>query len=128
MHDAGAGAIGDYDRAMFQTSGTGSFRPLDGATPAIGRVGDVERVAETRLEMVAAPGVREPVRAAMLAAHPYEEVAYSVTASVPRPAGRGSGRIGQLPAADEPRRLRRPRHRPTPRPRQRHPGLRRHRP
>ena len=31
MHDAGAGAIGDYDRAMFQSSGTGSFRPLDGA-------------------------------------------------------------------------------------------------
>jgi dinuclear metal center YbgI/SA1388 family protein len=97
MHGAGAGAIGDYDRAMFQSSGTGSFRPLDGATPAIGTVGDVERVAETRLEMVAAPGVREPVRAAMLAAHPYEEVAYSVTVSAPRPAERGSGRLGQLP-------------------------------
>ena len=97
MHDAGAGAIGDYDRAMFQSSGTGSFRPLDGASPAIGQVGDVERVAETRLEMVAAPAVRETVRAAMWEAHPYEEVAYSVTASVPRPAGRGSGRIGQLP-------------------------------
>ena len=97
MHDAGAGAIGDYDRAMFQSSGTGSFRPLEGATPAIGQVGDVERVAEIRLEMVAAPGVREPVRAAMLTAHPYEEVAYSVTASAPRPAERGSGRLGQLP-------------------------------
>ena len=97
MHDAGAGAIGDYDRAMFQSSGTGSFRPLDGASPAIGQVGDVERVAERRLEMVAAPAVRESVRAAMWDAHPYEEVAYSVTASVPRPAGRGSGRIGQLP-------------------------------
>ncbi len=96
MHDAGAGAIGDYDRAMFQSSGTGSFRPLDGARPAIGQVGEVERVAETRLEMVAAPAVRESVRAAMWQAHPYEEVAYSVTASAPRPAGRGSGRIGQL--------------------------------
>jgi len=98
MHEAGAGAIGDYDRAMFQVSGTGSFRPLDGANPAIGQVGEVERVDETRVEMVAAPAVREPVRAAMLAAHPYEEVAYTVTASAPRPTDRGSGRLGQLPA------------------------------
>lgn len=97
MHDAGAGAIGAYDRAMFQSSGTGSFRPLDGATPAIGTVGEVERVAETRLEMVADIGVRESVRAAMLAAHPYEEVAYSVVETTPVPSGRGSGRIGRLP-------------------------------
>ena len=96
MHDAGAGAIGAYDRAMFQSSGTGSFRPLDGATPAIGTVGEVERVAETRLEMVADIGARESVRAAMLAAHPYEEVAYSVVETAPVASGRGSGRIGRL--------------------------------
>ena len=97
MHAAGAGAIGAYDRAMFQSPGTGSFRPLDGANPAIGQVGEVERVDETRVEMVAAPAVRESVRAAMLDAHPYEEVAHSVTASAPRPSDRGSGRIGHLP-------------------------------
>ena len=98
MHEAGAGAIGAYDRAMFQSPGTGSFRPLEGATPAIGQVGEVERVDETRVEMIAAPAVRESVRGAMVDAHPYEEVAYSVTASAPRPSDRGSGRIGQLPA------------------------------
>ena len=97
MHDAGAGAIGDYDRAMFQSAGTGSFRPLDGATPAIGQVGEVEQVAETRIEMVADIGVREAVREAMLAAHPYEEVAYSVVETASRPSGRGSGRLGRLP-------------------------------
>ncbi len=97
MHEAGAGTIGAYDRAMFQSPGTGSFRPLDGATPAIGQVGEVESVDEMRVEMVAAPAVRESVRRAMLDAHPYEEVAFSVTASAPRPTDRGSGRIGQLP-------------------------------
>ena len=66
MHGAGAGAIGAYDRAMFQSPGTGSFRPLDGATPAIGQVGEVESVDEMRVEMVAAPAVRESVRRAML--------------------------------------------------------------
>jgi putative NIF3 family GTP cyclohydrolase 1 type 2 len=40
--------------------------------------------------------LRETVRAALLAAHPYEEVAYDVIATEPRPSERGSGRIGLL--------------------------------
>ncbi|HKY58615.1 MAG TPA: Nif3-like dinuclear metal center hexameric protein [Aeromicrobium sp.] len=103
MHDAGAGVVGDYDRAMFSSRGTGQFRPLAGANPAIGQVGEVETVEEVRLELVARPAVRESVRTALLAAHPYEEVAYDVIATEPRPADRGSGRIGRL---DEPMALR----------------------
>ncbi|MGH3456614.1 Nif3-like dinuclear metal center hexameric protein [Aeromicrobium sp.] len=99
MHGAGAGAIGDYDHAMFLTSGTGSFRPLDGADPAIGRIGEVEQVAETRVEMVAETGIRESVRAALLAVHPYEEVVYDVLDTAERASDRGSGRIGVLPEA-----------------------------
>ncbi len=53
MHGAGAGAMGDYDSTQFQSTGTGSFRPLEGADPAIGEVGTVERVAEVRIEMMA---------------------------------------------------------------------------
>lgn len=97
MHGAGAGAIGDYDRAMFSSRGTGSFRPLAGADPTIGEVGQVEQVDENRLELVAPPVIRERVRTALLAAHPYEEVAYEVIAVEPRPSDRGSGRIGTLP-------------------------------
>ena len=78
MHEAGAGVIGDYDHAMFTSTGIGSFRPLDGATPAIGQVGEVERVPEARIEMVADSGLREDVRAALLESHPYEEVAFDV--------------------------------------------------
>ncbi len=97
MHDAGAGSIGDYDRAMFASSGTGSFRPLTGASPSIGRIGEIEEVAETRVEMVAEPSLREVVRAAMINAHPYEEVAYNVASTIPGPSNGGSGRIGTLP-------------------------------
>jgi dinuclear metal center YbgI/SA1388 family protein len=98
MHDAGAGAIGQYDRAMFTSAGTGQFRPLQGANPAIGEVGAVGSVDEICVQMVAAPAVRERVRAAMLSAHPYEEVADEVVVAEPRPSDRGSGRIGTLPA------------------------------
>lgn len=96
MHAAGAGAIGDYDTAAFRSTGTGQFRPLDGATPALGEVGAVERVEEARIEVVAPPRIRERVRSAMLAAHPYEEVAHQVVELAPRPDDRGSGRIGRL--------------------------------
>jgi dinuclear metal center YbgI/SA1388 family protein len=96
MHDAGAGAIGNYDRAMFSSRGVGSFRPLEGADPAQGTVGAVEYVQEDRVELVASPNIRERVRAALLAVHPYEEVAYEVIAIEPRPSDRGSGRIGTL--------------------------------
>lgn len=96
MHDVGAGAIGAYDLGMFTSSGTGTFRPLDGATPAIGQIGEVEHVAETRIEMVAETGLREVVRAALLGTHPYEEVAYDIYDTVGRPSDRGSGRIGVL--------------------------------
>jgi dinuclear metal center YbgI/SA1388 family protein len=96
MHDAGAGVVGDYDRAMFSSRGTGQFRPLAGADPAIGSVGEVEAVDEVSLQLVARPALREMVRIALLAAHPYEEVAYDVIATEPRPTDRGSGRIGVL--------------------------------
>lgn len=99
MHEAGAGRLGDYDRAQFQTPGRGSFRPLEGAAPAIGEVGAVEWVDETRVEVVADRAVRERVRAAVHATHPYEEVAYDLWPLEPRTGERGTGRIGRLPAA-----------------------------
>lgn len=96
MHEAGAGSMGDYDRAQFQSPGRGSFRPLEGADPAIGSIGEVEWVDEVRVELVADQSIREEVRSAMLATHPYEEVAYDLWPLAARPSERGSGRIGRL--------------------------------
>ncbi len=96
MHAVGAGAVGTYDSVQFQAEGTGSFRPLEGSAPAIGEIGAVERVPEIRLEMVAARRLREKVRAAVLAAHPYEEVAYDVLEPATFDSERGSGRVGTL--------------------------------
>lgn len=96
MHAAGAGAIGNYEHVFFRTEGVGSFRPIDGAQPAMGTVGTIEHVDETRIELVAPPGLREAVRAAMVAAHPYEEVAHQVLEIQCGADDRGSGRIGVL--------------------------------
>lgn len=96
MHAAGAGAIGNYEQVFFGSEGVGSFRPVSGAAPAIGTVGEVEHVQERRVELVAPPHLREAVRSAMTAAHPYEEVAHQVLEIQCGPDDRGSGRIGVL--------------------------------
>ena len=97
LADAGAGAIGDYERCAWWTSGTGTFRPLHGANPTLGQVGEVETVAERRLEVVLQRASREAVLRAMLAAHPYEEPAYDVFELATVLGGRGLGRVGRLP-------------------------------
>jgi dinuclear metal center YbgI/SA1388 family protein len=104
VHDAlsaaGAGRLGDYSHCSFATAGTGQFKPLEGAHPTIGAVGRLERVAETRLEMVLPRGRRAAVVAALRAAHPYEEPAFDVLELAELPSARGLGRIGTLPAAE----------------------------
>ncbi|MCW2681525.1 MAG: Nif3-like dinuclear metal center hexameric protein [Frankiales bacterium] len=95
---AGAGHVRDYERCAWTTTGTGTFRPLDGASPAVGRVGEVERVDETRLEVVLPRTRREAVLRAMQDAHPYEEPAYDLLELATVVGTQGLGRVGDLPS------------------------------
>lgn len=95
---AGAGRIGNYERCAWTTVGSGTFRPTAGATPAIGEVGAVERVPETRIEMVVPAARRAAVVAALRAAHPYEEPAFDLLAMAPVSTSQGTGRVGRLAA------------------------------
>jgi dinuclear metal center YbgI/SA1388 family protein len=94
---AGAGTIGDYTRCAWTVRGEGTFRPEDGAAPAIGRVGQVEVVGETRVELVLPRHRRAAVVAALRSAHPYEEPAFDVLELAGLPDDRGIGRVGTLP-------------------------------
>jgi dinuclear metal center YbgI/SA1388 family protein len=96
---AGAGRVGDYDQASFSAPGQGRFRPLEGASPAIGEVGRPEIVEEVRIETVCPRHLRGAAVAAVVAAHPYEEPAYDVIELAPLDEpSRGSGRIGRVAA------------------------------
>ena len=97
--DAGAGQIGDYDHASFNTEGTGTFRPLEGANPAIGEVGAEEHVEEVRSEFFFPRERFGQIYSAMLRAHPYEEVAYDLIPLANRDKTVGLGRVGKLPEA-----------------------------
>jgi putative NIF3 family GTP cyclohydrolase 1 type 2 len=68
--EAGAGRIGDYDSCSWTSVGEGRFRPLDGAQPVIGKVGELELVAEARIESVMQRSRRSGVVRALLDAHP----------------------------------------------------------
>ncbi len=94
--DAGAGAIGDYSDCTFRVEGTGSFRCGAGTTPFIGTPGSFEEAAECRLETVFPESIRERVIVAMIAAHPYEEVAYDLYAVLATGQAYGFGRVGEL--------------------------------
>jgi putative NIF3 family GTP cyclohydrolase 1 type 2 len=76
--------------------GEGTFRPLAGADPYLGRVGRVETVSERRLEMLSPRNRTEAVVEAMLAAHPYEVPALDVIELVAGDSTCGLGRIGAL--------------------------------
>ncbi|MBL0388331.1 Nif3-like dinuclear metal center hexameric protein [Tumebacillus sp. ITR2] len=94
--DAGAGWIGNYSHCTFNTPGTGTFVPQEGTNPYIGKQGELERVNEIRLETVVPERIQDKVIAAMLQAHPYEEVAYDLYPLEIMGQALGVGRVGDL--------------------------------
>ena len=94
---AGAGRIGEYSRAAWTATGTGTFTPGTAAHPTTGSTGVAAQVAETRVEMVAPRRLRAAVVAAMRTAHPYEEPAFDVLELAGWDAETGIGRVGRLP-------------------------------
>lgn len=96
---AGAGQLGDYDRCAWTSMGTGTFRPGSAANPTLGRVGEIEVVAEKRVEMILARTARAAVLDVLHAVHPYEQPAFDLFAMAELPGRLGTGRVGVLPAA-----------------------------
>jgi dinuclear metal center YbgI/SA1388 family protein len=97
MFAAGAGEIGSYDECGWTVPGKGTFRPLEGATPNIGTIGERESVVESKLEVVVEPWRLAAVLSTMKKAHPYEEVAHGVWPLQQVHAQVGSGMLGDLP-------------------------------
>jgi dinuclear metal center YbgI/SA1388 family protein len=96
LTEAGAGAVGNYDQCTFTVSGQGSYRPLPGADPVDGEVGVLTRKTEQALSVVLPRHRRSAVLAAMRQAHPYEEVAFTLTEQPRLDGATGTGRIGVL--------------------------------
>lgn len=97
MSEAGAGELGNYSGCAYLNEGEGRFLPQAGAKPFVGTVGAMEKTAEVRLEMLCAPDRLAAVTAAMRAAHPYEEPAYSILQNHAVYEREVYGMLGELP-------------------------------
>ena len=103
LGQAGAGQIGEYKNCSFRTLGTGTFQPTDKANPHIGQANQVEEVEEHRVEVIFPAYLQGAVLRALQTVHPYEEVAYYLYNLENLNQEVGSGVIGELPEALEPR-------------------------
>ena len=105
LDDAGAGIIGNYRQCTFRSPGTGSFLPLEGAAPTLGRVGRREEVEELRVEAVVPLAIAGRTVAAVRRAHSYEEPAIDVVPLEGRATHVGIGLVGALPRPVQAQRL-----------------------
>lgn len=78
LFEAGAGKYTDYDQCSWQSEGMGQFRPLLNANPFIGKIEQLEKVPEIKLEMICTQEVIKEALRALHESHPYEEPAYGV--------------------------------------------------
>jgi len=96
LDQAGAGKIGNYSSCSFQVAGTGTFMPSEEANPTIGRRGELERVAEHRVEVIVPSHLKNKVLHSLRQAHPYEEVAYYLQSLDNDNQEVGAGMVGEL--------------------------------
>jgi len=92
---AGAGKIGKYTETSFNISGKGTFTPMEGTNPFIGKIGEKETVQEIKIETVVAERDLESVVQAMKDTHPYEEPAFDIYELKTKPSY-GIGIFGEI--------------------------------
>ncbi len=96
MFEAGAGWIGNYAECSYNTEGFGTFKAGENTDPFFGEKGKLHQESEVRIETIYPANVEKKITAALLEAHPYEEVSFDLyPVSNPYPAV-GSGMIGEL--------------------------------
>lgn len=87
---------GNYRNCSFAAGGEGTFLPLEGAQPAIGTIGVLEKVAECRLELLVRKERLSRAVRTLLAVHPYEEPAFDCYPLLNESLSHGLGRVGRL--------------------------------
>jgi len=94
---AGCGNIGNYSHCSYSCEGVGSFKPLAGANPHIGKHNRIERVDEERIEIIFPKNKKRQIIETLYQNHPYEEPAFDIIALENLNREVGLGRIGLLP-------------------------------
>lgn len=96
IFNSGAGNIGNYYSCSFNINGTGTFKGNDQTNPFIGEPNKLSEEPEVRIETIFEVQNHTKIIQAMIAAHPYEEVAYDIYPLQNTHSQIGSGMIGEL--------------------------------
>ncbi|PRX45806.1 Nif3-like dinuclear metal center hexameric protein [Salegentibacter salegens] len=101
LFEAGGGSIGNYDNCSFNLKGEGSFKPNEEANPVIGKRGEVHLEEETQISLIYPSHIEKMLLQALFNSHPYEEVAYEVSALENKNQHLGMGMIGELETPED---------------------------
>jgi len=101
LHKAGAGQIGNYKNCSFSVMGEGAFTATGSAIPFVGGLNKLEKTEEVRVEVIFPTILQSQVLGALRESHPYEEVAYYLTALENENQELGAGAIGELEISQE---------------------------
>jgi dinuclear metal center YbgI/SA1388 family protein len=94
---AGAGQISNYSECSFNSEGVGTFKAGKETNPFAGQIGVRHSEPEIKIEVIFPAWAEGTVCNAMIAAHPYEEVAYDIISLDNTSTQLGAGLIGELP-------------------------------
>ncbi|MBI3170717.1 MAG: cytochrome C biogenesis protein [Chloroflexi bacterium] len=73
LAEVGVGVVGNYDHCFAISQVQGSFRPLPGANPFDGKVGEITYSVESKIEVNCRRELVEEAITAVRRSHPYEE-------------------------------------------------------
>jgi dinuclear metal center YbgI/SA1388 family protein len=96
---AGGGQISNYSNCSFNAEGRGTFKAGELSNPFVGKIGEQHTEKEIKIEVVFPAWLQKAVCNALIASHPYEEVAYDMVALENTTTQIGSGLIGELPGS-----------------------------
>ncbi len=78
IFETGAGKIDHYAHCAWQVLGEGQFKPLAGSNAFIGKIDQLEKVPEYKVEIICEEAHIQDAIAALKKAHPYEVPSYQV--------------------------------------------------
>lgn len=96
LFTAGAGFIGNYSEASFNAQGVGTFKANENANPFVGEIGKRHEENEIKIEVIFPSYLKQNIIEKLIAAHPYEEVAYDIVSLSNEHHQIGGGLIGEL--------------------------------
>lgn len=99
LFDAGAGNIGNYSEASFNSTGTGTFKGNENSNAFVGEKNIRHYEDEIKIEVIYETYKSGAILQTLRSNHPYEEVAYDILALSNLHQQVGSGLVGTLPQA-----------------------------